>query len=294
MKRLFASLVVCSALCIGSGAGRAFGEDYVCPPGAKFCPAPGSGQASAQMTAPFGLDGAGTFNPDARFAQHASQLREGEQLIMVAPSGGGMAMAPASGPSAYAPAAPRRAAPVSGGMDFMPPPPGSRRPAASVSGPAGGETLYAAAPAPRQAPRQAPPAARRPAAAPASAAAPARRPAREQARISGPAARVEPVSSPFTPSPDSFARNKSASARGDGGDRADSRRSEKTKVAEKPSKKKRADMLSEVANETSRKSDKKAMKEKGAKGKKEKKVKADEDDDRVPWWKGGMWRNRGK
>ncbi len=104
------------------------------------------------------------------------------------------------------------------------------------------------------------------------------------------------ASSPFTPSPESFAKGRAASVQG--GDPVENRRPEKTKVAEKPEKKKRADMLSEVANETSRKSDKKATNKKSAKGKsakgKKKKTRADREDDRVPWWKGGMWRNRDK
>ncbi|MDR1744535.1 MAG: hypothetical protein LBS30_02145, partial [Planctomycetota bacterium] len=214
MKRLAASIVVCSAFLIGFGESRAFGEDAACPPGAKFCPTPGSGQASAPAAAPFGFGDAGpSFGADAQFARHASQLRDGEQLIMVAPSGDGMAMLPAL--PAQSPTHPpvahyTSAAPVAGGMDFMPPPPGSPRPAASFSAPAGsGETLYATAPAPRQSP----PAARRPAPAPA-APAPARRaaPAREPAKARGAAARVEPVSSPFTPSPESFARSRSAAS----------------------------------------------------------------------------------
>ncbi|MDR1744500.1 MAG: hypothetical protein LBS30_01970, partial [Planctomycetota bacterium] len=77
-----------------------------------------------------------------------------------------------------------------------------------------------------------------------------------------------------------------------GGGAVASRRPEKDKVAAKPAKKKRADMLSEVANETSRKTDKKTPKGKTAKDAGEKKVKADRDGDRVPWWKGGLWRNR--
>lgn len=342
MRRFAASIVACSALVIGLGAGTALGEDYYCPPDAKFCPAPGLAQSSAAPDAVFGLDDSGAFGSNSQFAVHASQLQEGEKLIMVAPStGAGMAMLPMDTPSSpmlasasapqamggynasayassYAPSPVYTSGPGSGGsdMDFIPPPPGSPRPSPSSYG----GNAVTQAPAPRQ--TQAAPVYQ--AAAPsaahesayqssripreeyeprvAAAPAPAARQSRESVKLTDPAARVAPTDSPLAPSPDSFSQGRRPSARDTFDDEPASRRSAESRVTEKPAKKKRADMLSEVANETSRKGDKKkeqTASKSDTKDKKDKKEKRDKkekasSDDRVPWWKGGMWRNRGR
>lgn len=349
MRRFAASIVACSAFVIGFSAGNAFGEDYYCPPDAKFCPAPGLSQASAATDASFGLGEADTYGT-SQLAVHTSQLHEGEKLIMVAPSTGvGMAMlpmddgaspmfasaavpqamdgyqstayAPASTggyqTSTYAPAPMYASGPVSGGadMDFIPPPPGTPRPSPNTYGGDVGRAaqpvqqnyqaapVYAAPPpfSPGEPSYQAPRASRE-AQAPRVASA-ASRPAREPVKVSGPAARVAPTDSPLAPSPSSFSRSHASSGRDAyDSDAPAARRPAESRLAEKPAKKKRADMLSEVANETSRKGDKKTEKsasKSDSKTKKDKKEKRDKkekasSDDKVPWWKGGMWRNRNK
>lgn len=83
MKRFSAAIVVFSMVSFGI-IGFASAEDSVCPPGAKFCPAPGvSG----------GDDSGGTYGSGTETAfgdsqgYFESQLHEGERLIMVAPGG---------------------------------------------------------------------------------------------------------------------------------------------------------------------------------------------------------------
>ncbi len=282
MRRIALCLVAFSAAIIGSTVPHVLAEDYVCPPGAKFCPAPGAGQVA--MLPP----DAGAFGPASpagdQFAAFRSQLHEGETLIMVAPSVNmqgypaevAAAPAPARSP-AYA------AAPAPGGMplDFIPPPPGAPR---------------SAPPAPAQTYAREPARTHQSASAPrALAAAPVRRPAPESVRTGGRASAAPATLSRDDPGDPRAAANQ----------------------AKKP---RRADMLSEVANETSRKGSKSGAlksssrddrekksparkdREKDKKDKTDKKdnkknkrdKKARTDDDRVPWWKGGFWRNKGK
>ena len=298
MRRFAAAIIAFSALTAGFGS-QAVAEEYYCPPDAKYCPAPGTASAGAQtgdFGADFGLPQSGGPS-DSQFAAFQSQLNEGEQLIMVAPStGGGYAsiaavppqrsMAPVratgynnnSGMAMNAPAP--TPAPVSGGLDFIPPPPGSARsaaPQAPYSAPAQQPT-YAAAPV-RQAPPPAP-------VAPAVAAAP-----REQSRQAPKADRRNEA----RPEPKSFAKGRDYEKKNDLDEINNFEPARKKEVAKaqpraaQPAKKqRRADMLAEVANETSRREG----------GKSETASKRDRDDtqvaERVPWWKGGMWRNRKK
>lgn len=217
VKRLAVVLAVCAVM-----SANAFAEDFVCPPGAKYCPAPGSnGQAALPMNAPFGLGA-----PEAQqFAQHASQLREGEQLIMVGSADGGMAMMPQMA-SAPAPM------PMPG---FMPPPPGAPRARAPV-----------------------------------------------QAQASRPVAR--------RPAPEKRPEQMSEVA---------NQTSRKSDLNKKPPAKKKVSKANPKAKAKAKKNVKKNVK-KNAKAnskaktpaKSKKKVEADKDEEnRIPWWKGGLWRN---
>lgn len=87
MKRFSVVAVVFSVLCLGT-IDSCFAEDSACPPGARFCPVPGlSGGGETGGT--YGMEsemayGAQSFDSQSFFE---GQLNEGEQLIMVAPSG---------------------------------------------------------------------------------------------------------------------------------------------------------------------------------------------------------------
>lgn len=330
-------------------------EDY-CPPGAKFCPAPGSGTAYADESS-FGYGSypdmaAGSDGTNSYFE---SQLNEGERLIMVAPSGYDMGSSEIASPASPAPVG-SYAMPSSsfaspsysdypasdysssgsssslGGMSFMPPPPGSGSSSSSAmtarsepvsAPPAPVARSLSAAPAPVPA---AAPAARTlfqdshdgdaddfttlnpmPAMASVSEGTSRKRPAARQAAQSNRSA-IASRSSTTTHSP---SKAKVYTVIDDGGDDDEdygdlpsalsgrdfqsdrdtysdrgSFREEKEKLhpyQNKPAKQKvrRADMLSEVANETSRRPDKGVdMKPRP--------------ENRVPWWKGGVWRNRDK
>jgi hypothetical protein len=231
-------------------------EGY-CPPGAKFCPSPA---------------------PDNYFQ---SQLREGEQLILVAP-GGDFANIPASGQVAFAPpanlftaqpspapmpagggyaggyaAAPiapvaSHADPSDGLRGFVPPRPGS--------GPAS-YANYSGYEAP-------PPAMSRiPASAPASLPVPAPPTA---GAFSAPAQSFSPSFAP-KPIPVQARRPRPEAAQ-----MASAPAPERHPYQNPPAdqKKRRADQLSEVANETSRRAEKIDLKPRP--------------ENRKPWWKGGF------
>lgn len=289
-------------------AGYCAAEDggYSCPPGAKFCPAPGAGAGDVAATSDFGSFGLPAPEPaqmpQGQYDMHASQLYAGEQLVMVAPTAGGygqipqtqvttpMPMASYDAPAgaAFDPfnnaGAPLYAnsASADGGLDFIPPPPGVGR---STQMPAPAPTVaYAPQPSmtmPRAEPAyQAAPPAQRPAPAPIAKRAAPPRPA-ERDMASGPAARVAPRDNPMAPSPRSFAQTRTTAGFDDNEDYRPSQRQAEVKNDRPAPKRKKADMLSEVANETS-------SRKKIDDGKKSAEAK------RVPWWKGGIWKNRKK
>ncbi len=319
VKRL-ATLALCVAvMAVGQREGIALAAnaaDAYCPPGSLFCPTPAGTPAVADTGFGLGSYGAPAAGGDSYFQ---SQLNEGEQLLMVAP-GGDYANVPAPGtaPMAYAqaPQAPMAApapdarpvtgspiysplntgyeAPADGLLGFIPPPPGAPRPAAPAA------PVPAAAPVPTyaQAPVMAPAVAPIPVVAPAPAvrAQPPMQMAQgggygAPAYGSGPgpltAAAFSDNANAFAPAPRAREPQPGFAERDPYGvvTRSDfaaapDRPAERTHPYQNTSiKKRRAEKLSEVANETSQK---KAFDKVDLKPRPE---------NRLPWWKGGFWRN---
>lgn len=95
MKRFSAAVVLFSLFCAGSHQLVNAAEDYYCPPGAKFCPAPGlpGNNYSQSQNQDFGyeydapMSMASAPRSGMGVTEHfESQLNEGETLIMVAPN----------------------------------------------------------------------------------------------------------------------------------------------------------------------------------------------------------------
>lgn len=103
MKRIARLATIAAAVAFGLSQGGAFAQDAgYCPPGAKFCPTPDSAAAPMAADSGFGMGSYAMQSAPAGDAYFQSQLNEGEQLIMVAP-GGDFANIPAPGQVPYAP-----------------------------------------------------------------------------------------------------------------------------------------------------------------------------------------------
>lgn len=323
-KWLLACFAVMAAFGLCQGGAYAQNAEYYCPPGAKFCPTPGS-------SAPVGDSGFGYGEYPSQSAvvdtpYFQSQLNEGEQLIMVAP-GGDFANIPAPGQPAWDSGSPYQetnpygggysgvntggyasaypgpgyetaangyatgyaAAPINingarnasdGLRGFMPSPPGAQSayvpPAApSYAAPAqpqmspynsNGYGEYAAAPAPMQTPMGY---GSEPGPLLASSFG-GQQPAYSPQGYGEYA--VRPVQEVRQPARQGYGREQENYAQ-----RPQLRDSVRPAESITPdAKKRRADKLSEVANETSRRSDKVDLKPRS--------------ENRPPWWKGGFWR----
>lgn len=320
--RALACFAVVAAFGLCQGGAFAQDTEYFCPPGAKFCPAPGASAPVADTGFGYGEYPSRSAAVDNSYFQ--SQLNEGEQLLMVAP-GGDFANVPAPGqPSwgsgtpyqemnshgtgysvantggygsaysvpgsyntgvngyavGYAPA-PMNANSVNSGSDgfsgFMPPPPGTQPsyapPAQPQMSPYNGNGYggYAAAPAPMSTPMGY---GSEPGPLLASSFG-GQQPAPYSPQGYGEYG-SRPVQEVRHAAPQGYGREQEIYAQ-----RPQLRDSGRPAESITPdAKKRRADRLSEVANETSRRSDKVDFKPRS--------------ENRPPWWKGGFWRkNKG-
>ncbi|MCD8350028.1 MAG: hypothetical protein LUC93_05380 [Planctomycetaceae bacterium] len=320
MKR-FATLALCFAVMALSqreGIAYAANADPYCPPGSLFCPTPSDTTAVADGSFGLGTYGSPSGNTGSYFE---SQLNEGEQLLMVAPGGdyanvpapGTVPMAiaqapmpapvpapdarPVTGSPIYSPLNTGYSAPVDGLNGFIPPPPGAPRPAVEPASYAQAPATYA------QPPVMAPVSAPMPAPAPMVHAQPPMQMAQGGQQSYGypqTAQAPGPVTDAAFGSYDS--QNSYASSAREPQMGFAARQPEPAVVERDPygvvtrsdftgtpershpyqntsTKKRRADKLSEVATETSQK---KGLGNVDLKPRPE---------NRLPWWKGGFWRN---